>query len=229
MKPANRELVQAVPLYRRLSPEDAERLSAVATVKTYRKGELIFSEADPADVFYTVTSGRVKVFKATPSGKEVILEIFGSGHPLGALAVYEGRPFPASAIALEETTCVLVRKQDFYGLLERHPSLVRGLMAALTRRLVELTTRLAELTGGPVEARLARMFLKLAQDMGRPERGGQFIPMALSRQELADFTGTTIETCIRIMSRWGKDGIVLTEKEGFLIQDREELERIALE
>jgi len=229
VKPANRELVQAVPLYRRLSPEDADRLSAVATVKTFRKGEIIFSEADPADVFYTVASGRVKVFKATPSGKEVILEIFGSGDPLGALAAYEGRPFPASAVALEDTTCLLVRKQDFYGLLERHPSLVRGLLAALTRRLVELTTRLAELTGGPVEARLARMFMKLARDVGRPERGGLFVPMALSRQELADFTGTTIETCIRIMSRWGKEGIVLTEREGFLIQDRKALETIALE
>lgn len=229
MKPANRELVQAVPLYRRLSAEDAERLSAVAAVRTFRKGEILFSEGDPADLFYTVASGRVKVYKAAPSGKEIILEIFGPGDPLGALAVYEGRPFPASAQALEDTTCLLVRRQDFYGLLERHPSLVRGLLAALTRRLVELATRLSELTGGPVEARLARMFLKLARDMGRHERGGTFIPMALSRQELADFTGTTIETCIRIMSRWGKEGLVLTEKDGFLIQDQEALEEIALE
>lgn len=229
MKPANRELVQAVPLYRRLSAEDAERLSAVATVRTFQKGDILFSEGEPADLFYTVASGRVKVFKAAPSGKEVILEIFGPGDPLGALAVYEGRPFPASAQALEDTTCLLVHQRDFYGLLERHPSLVRGLLAALTRRLVELATRLSDLTGGHVEARLARMFLKLARDMGRPERGGIFIPMALSRQELADFTGTTIETCIRIMSRWGKDGLVHTEKDGFLIQDREALDGIALE
>jgi CRP-like cAMP-binding protein len=229
VSPTSREIVQTVPLYRRLSPEDAERLGAVATVRTFHKGETVFSEGDPADVFYTVARGRVKVFKTTPSGKDVILEIFGPGDPLGALAIYEGRPFPASAVALEETVCVAVRKQDFFGLLERHPSLVRGLLAALTRRLVELTTRLAELTGGPVEARLARMFLKLARDMGRPERGGTFIPMPLSRQELADFTGTTIETCIRIMSRWGKDGLVLTEKNGFLIQDREALEAVALD
>jgi CRP-like cAMP-binding protein len=229
VSPTSREVVQTVPLYRRLSPEDAERLGAVALVRTFHKGEIVFSEGDPADVFYTVARGRVKVFKTTPSGKDVILEIFGPGDPLGALAVYESRPFPASAVALEETVCVAVRKQDFFGLLERHPSLVRGLLAALTRRLVELTTRLAELTGGPVEARLARMFLKLARDMGRPERGGTFIPMPLSRQELADFTGTTIETCIRIMSRWGKDGLVLTEKDGFLIQDREALEDVALD
>jgi CRP-like cAMP-binding protein len=226
---ANRDIVQAVPLFRRLSPEDADHLGAVATVRTYRKGELLFSEGNPAEVFFTVAKGRAKVFKTTSAGKDVILEIFGPGDPIGALAVYEGRPFPASAVALEDTTCLVVHRQDFFGLLERHPSLVRGLLAALTRRLVELTTRLAELTGGPVEARLARLVLKLAREMGRPERGGVFIPLPLSRQELADFTGTTVETCIRIMSRWGKEGLVLTEKDGFLIQDRDALEAVAAE
>jgi CRP/FNR family transcriptional regulator len=97
---------------------------------------------------------------------------------------------------------------------------VRGLLLGLTHRLVELTNRLTDLTGGRVEARFARLFLKLAQDLGRPAPDGTLIPLALSRQELADMTGTTIETCIRIMSRWGKDDIVRTEKEGFLVVDK---------
>jgi CRP/FNR family transcriptional regulator len=79
-----------------------------------------------------------------------------------------------------------------------------------------------------VEPRFARLFLKLAQEQGRPERGGVFIPVALSRQELADMTGTTIETSIRIMSRWGKQRIVATEKDGFLVLNRGELETLAL-
>ena len=92
---------------------------------------------------------------------------------------------------------------------------------------MELTNRLAELTGGRIEPRFARLFLKLATEMGRAERGGTFIPLALSRQELADMTGTTIETCIRIMSRWNKEDVVRTEKDGFVVLDRAELERIA--
>jgi CRP-like cAMP-binding protein len=94
---------------------------------------------------------------------------------------------------------------------------------------VELTNRLAELTGGRIEPRFARLFLKLGSQMGRRERGGTFIPLALSRQELADLTGTTIETCIRIMSRWNKDEVVRTDKDGFVVLDRTELERIASE
>jgi CRP/FNR family transcriptional regulator len=73
------------------------------------------------------------------------------------------------------------------------------------------------------------LFLKLSGEMGRAERGGVFIPLVLSRQELADMTGTTIETGIRIMSRWGKEEVVRTEKDGFVVLDRQTLEAMAAE
>ena len=130
-------------------------------------------------------------------------------------------------MALEPTSCLVLPRRDFFQLLEQNPSLVRGVLTGLTSRLVELTRRITELTGGRIESRFARLFLKLADQMGRPERGGVFIPMPLSRQELADLTGTTIETCIRIMSRWGKDDVLRTEKDGFLLIDRSTLETLA--
>jgi len=105
---------------------------------------------------------------------------------------------------------------------------VRGLLIGLNHRLVELTTRLSELSGGRVEARLARFFLKLATDMGQRRPEGIFIALVLSRQELADMIGTTIETSIRIMSRWSKQDLVRTEKDGFIVVDRPALEAIAL-
>ncbi|MGE3509969.1 MAG: Crp/Fnr family transcriptional regulator [Vicinamibacterales bacterium] len=221
------EAFRTATIFRKVSPEDRQRLSRVARVASYVRGDLIFSEGDPSDAFYTITRGRVKIFKMLPTGKEVILEIFGTGDPLGAIAAYEGRPFPASATALEDTTCLILPRAAFFALLEQNPTLVRGLLYGMTQRLVELTNRLAELSSGRVEARLARLFLKLAESSGRAERGGLFVPLALSRQELADMTGTTIETCIRIMSRWGKQEVLLTEKEGFLVKDREVLEAVA--
>ncbi len=194
----------------------------------YDKGALLFSEGDGSDQLYTIVSGRVKVFKTTARGTDVILEIFGPGDPVGAVAVYESRPYPASAVALEPTTCLLISRQAFFTLLESHPTMVRGLLTGLTHRLVELTNRLAELSGGRIEARLARFFLKLANEMGQSRPEGTFIPLALSRQELADMIGTTIETAIRIMSRWGKDNLVRTEKDGFVVIDRAALETVAL-
>jgi CRP-like cAMP-binding protein len=222
------EALRRTTIFRRLSAEDRQRLTAVAGTRAYDKGVVIFSEGDPSDQLFTVIDGRVKVVKTTARGTDVILEIFGPGDPLGAVAVYESREYPATAVALEPTTCLVVPRQAFFALLERYPTLVRGLLTGLTHRLVELTNRLAEISIGRVEARLARFFLKLARDIGQRRTDGIFVPLVLSRQEIADMIGTTIETSIRIMSRWGKEQLVRTDKDGFLVIDQKALESIAL-
>src|SRR5262245_29538894 len=222
------DALRKTTIFRRLSPDDRQRLAAVAAVREFGKGEMLFAEGDGSDYLYTIVSGRVKVFKTTPRGTDVILEIFGPGDPVGAVAAYESRAYPATAVALEPTRCLLIPRQEFFRLLELYPSLVRGLLIGLTHRLVELTNRLAELSGGRVEARLARFFLKMAADMGQQRPEGTFVPLLLSRQEIADMIGTTVETSIRIMSRWGKQDLVRTEKDGFLVVDRRALEEIAL-
>ncbi len=221
------ELLRSSTLYRPLSREDQQRLARVSLAKSYEKGETIFSEGDAPDFLVTIASGRVKVVKMIPSGKEIILEIFGPGDPVGAVVAYEGRPYPASAVAIEPSSCILVRRTEFFALLEGHPSFVRGFLTGMAQRIVELTRRIPEVAGGRVETRFAHLFLKLAERVGRPCPGGRFVPMPLSRQELADLTGTTPETCIRIMSRWGKAGIVSTERDGFVVRDQAELTRLA--
>lgn len=222
------EALRGSVLFRRLKQEDRQRVAAVATVRAFDKGDMLFREGDGSDSLYTVLSGRVKVFKTTARGTDVILELFGPGDPVGAVAVYESRPYPASAIALAPTSCLLIPREAFFALLEGHPTMVRSLLVGLTHRLVELANRLAELSGGRIEGRLARFLLKLGTDLGQRRDDGVFIPLALSRQELADMVGTTVETAIRIMSRWGKDGVVRTDKDGFVIVDRAALEVVAL-
>jgi CRP-like cAMP-binding protein len=222
------DILRRTTIFRRLPADDRQRLAAVASVRDFEKGAALFSEGDASDSLYTVIEGRVKVFKVTARGTDVILEIFGPGDHVGAAAVYESRAYPASAVTLEPTRCLVIPRQAFFSLLETYPTMVRGLLIGLTHRLVELTNRLTELSGGRVEARLARFLLKLADDMGQRRPDGTFIPLALSRQEIADMIGTTIETSIRIMSRWGKQDVVRTEKEGFLVVDRSALEAIAM-
>jgi CRP/FNR family transcriptional regulator, nitrogen oxide reductase regulator len=227
--PPTDELLRTLPMFRRVSAEDRRHVIEVSHVRHFDRGSLLFREGDPSDFFTIVLGGRVKVFRATPAGKEVILEIFASGEPIGAVAVYEDRPFPASAMALDPVDCLIIPRRDFFTLIETHASLTRGLLLSLTHRLMELTRRLTELTGGRVETRFARLFLKLANEIGRRDetRGGIFVPMVLSRQELADLTGTTIESAIRIMSRWNKDGVLLTDKDGFVVVDTETLRSAA--
>lgn len=220
-------VLAVTPVFKKLSQADRRAVAQAAVLKRYEKGQMIFEQDAPSDAFYTIASGRVKVFRMLPTGKDVILHVFGKGDPVGAVAVYNDRPFPASAAAIEDTVCVAIPRAAFFRLIESQPSLVRGLLLGLTVRLVELTGRVAELSGSRIPPRFARLFLKLGAEMGRQERGGTFIPLALSRQELADMTGTTIETAIRIMSKWGKDDIVRTEKDGFVVLDRRALEETA--
>ena len=228
MVPNLDDILRRTTIFRRLTPDDRQRLAAVAHIRDYDKGDVLFSEGDASESMFTVVSGRVKVSKMTARGTDIILELFGPGDPVGAAAVYESRAYPATATALEPTMCLLIPRQAFFGLLETYPTLVRGLLVGLTHRLVELTARLTELSGGRVEARLARFLLKLADDMGQKRSEGVFIALVLSRQEIADMIGTTIETSIRIMSRWGKDNIVRTEKDGFVVVDRAALESVAM-
>ena len=224
--PTAEDVRRSSPFFRRLAEEDLERLASIAVTRNYEKGETLFSEGDVPAYLHTISSGRVKVIKRMPSGKEVILEIMGPGDPLGAVVAYEGNPYPATAVAQERTESLLMPRSELFAMLERHPSVVRGFLSGMARRIVELTQRIPEVAGGRVETRFAVLFLKLMDKLGRPEGDEVFIPLSLSRQDLADLTGTTLETSIRVMSRWGKEGVVATAPDGFRIADRDVLERL---
>ncbi len=212
-----------------LPPEERRRLLPYSRLTRYEKGDMIFREGDPSERFHTIVSGRVKISKYAPFGKELILEIFGPGDPFGAVAAYEGRPFPASAMALETTDVLSILRTDFFALIARHPEIARGLLLGLTRRLIELTQKLAQLSSGGVEYRVAALFLRLAEKLGEKKGSQVVIPLALSRQDIADMVGTTIETAIRIMSRWSRDGLVRTERASFVIENMAALEKIVSE
>jgi CRP/FNR family transcriptional regulator len=183
---------------------------------------VIFREGEPAERIWFLATGRVKIVKAA-GDRDIIIEILGDGEPVGAVAVYERRPFPATAIAMEPSELVSIPEREFFQLLASRPELTRRLLAGLTMRLMSVNKRIADMTGS-VEARASRLFLTLAGRLGTSDPdGGVVIPLAMSRQEIADLLGTTLETAIRLMSRWQKEGIVITRPDGFVIPDKDAL------
>ena len=205
----------AIPLLAGLKKDDREALAPLCRMRGYDKGDTIFHEGEPADRICFVHIGQVKIVKAA-GGRDVIIELLGPGEPVGAVAVFERRPFPASAVALEPSGILSIPEREFFALLEKRPEMMRQLLAGLTYRLMMVNKRIADLMGS-AELRAARLFLTLADRIGIPRETATFIPLPLSRQEIADLIGTTLETAIRLMSRWQKDGVVETEKSGFLI------------
>jgi CRP-like cAMP-binding protein len=218
---------EAIPILAALHAGDREALAPLCEMRGYEKGETIFREGDPGERIHFVFLGRVKIVKAGP-GRDLILEILGPGEPVGAVAAFEGRPFPASAIALEACGVVSIPERRFFELLEKRPEMTRRILAGLTMRLMNLNRHMADMLGS-VEYRAARLFLTLAAKMGQKRDGAIFIPVALSRQDIADLLGTTIETAIRVMSRWQKEGVVETEKNGFRVARPEALRAIGSE
>ena len=215
----------AIPILATLKAEDRAALSPLCELQAYEKGARIFDEGEPAERIYFLFIGRVKIVKSTPD-RDLIIEILGPGEPVGTVAAFERRPFPATAIAIEPCGVVSIPEREFFTLIERRPEITRRLLAGLTLRLITLNKRLADMTGS-VEYRMARLFSTLAERMGQEQGPTVFIPLALSRQEIADLAGTTIETAIRVMSRWQKEGVVETEKTGFLIRNLAALREIA--
>lgn len=215
----------AIPILAPLTADDRAALAPLCELRAFEKGEALFEEGRPALFIHFLFVGRVKIVKAAPD-RDLILEILGPGEPVGAVAVFERRPFPASAIALESCGTVSIPEREFFQLIEKRPEITRRILAGLTLRLMALNRRLADMTGS-VEYRTARLFTTLAERAGQERPQGVFVPIRLSRQDIADLVGTTIETAIRIMSRWQKDGLVDTDKDGFLIREVAALREMA--
>ena len=202
-------------------------LSTLAREERYRAREFVFMEGEPAEWFCLVRSGRVKILRASRGGKEVVLELLGPGEPFGGVAVIEQRPYPASAQATEASVVLKIPRQPIVALSERYPRLIREMALMIGRRLRDAHESVRSLAGDPVEARLAGALLRLAERDGTRGPRGITLPFTLTRQSLADMTGTTVETTIRIMSRWQKDQLVRDDAGRMVLTDPEALRAIA--
>jgi cAMP-binding proteins - catabolite gene activator and regulatory subunit of cAMP-dependent protein kinases len=214
----------AIPPPAALKREDRAAVEPLCRMRGYDKGDTIFLEGEPADRIHFLYTGRVKIVKAAGS-RDIILEILGPGEPIGAVAAFERRAYPAAAIAIEPSGVLSIPEREFFQLIERRPEMTRSLLGGLTLRLMMLNKRLADMTGS-AESKAARLLLTLAERLGERQGKGALISMPLSRQELADLLGITLETTIRLMSRWQKEDLVRTEKGGFHIPDLEALRNL---
>jgi CRP/FNR family transcriptional regulator len=195
---------------------ELEALARVTLEEAHRARGEIFMEGDTARWFYLVRSGHVKIVRHSKTGKDVVLELLGPGEIFGGVAVIEKRPYPASAQATEPTVVLKIPADPVIALAERHPAFIKEMALMIGRRLRAAHDSVASLAVDPVEARLAAILLRLAKREGTRSDKGVMLPFHLTRQSLADMTGTTVETAIRILSRWLRDGL-LEDDDGRLV------------
>jgi CRP-like cAMP-binding protein len=209
------DFLHANPVFASVPMRELQALAGVTRDTAYRAREAIFAEGEPALWFCVVRAGHVKIFRQARGGRDVVLELLGPGELFGGVAVLERRDYPASAQATEPSVVLKIPRDPIIAVSERHPSVIREMALMMGRRLRGAHESMASLATDPVEARLASILVRLADREGVPAAGGVALP-ALTRQSLADMAGTTVETTIRIVSRWLKTRVV-TERDGHLV------------
>jgi CRP/FNR family transcriptional regulator len=218
--------LRASPVFADLPARELESLAVAAREQACRAREYVFHEGDPALWLWLVKTGHVRIVRHSRAGKDVVLELLGPGEVFGGVAVIERRPYPAAAQATEPSVVVKIPADVLVGLAERHPSVVRE-MALLIGRRLRAAHDSVRLSVEPVESRLAAILLRLAEREGVRTKSGVELPFHLTRQSLADMSGTTVETAIRVVSRWQRDELVEDRGGRLVVRDVDVLRDLA--
>lgn len=194
----------------------------------FARGDFLWRAGDPAMAITVITSGLVKICQPLRQGQSTIVGLFGPRESLGDMAVIGRMGYPADALAASDSVEILrVEKTAVLDAMHRHPAVGIAINRSLVEHSNQLRGKIQILAAGSVERRLATLLVHLAERFGDElEDGCTGIPVVLSRTELACLVGTTVETTIRIMSRWQKAGLVETTADGFRLCNVEAMEAL---
>lgn len=217
-------VLKAAPLFAALNDPEIQALSARTLVRSWSAGELLFSEGEPCAGLYLIASGRVRIFKVSPSGREHVLAIEGPGSSIAELPVFDGGNYPASAAAVETSELLFISRKDFRAICLEHPEIALKLLQVVGARLRRLVGIIEELSFTTVRHRLISWILRQARAEGRATARGPAISLGATHQELASQIGTVRELVSRNMARLQAQGFIEVNGRELAILDAEGLE-----
>jgi CRP-like cAMP-binding protein len=206
-----------VPLFKGLRGEVLVRIVDRSYPTQKAAGEFFFNEGEPAEEFFVLTGGRVKLTQVTPEGHQVVLRLAGPGDAFGGAGAFGEPTYPITAEALEPSSALTWSSTSMRQLLETEPTVTLNAVHFVAARLHDLQRRHRELMTERVERRVARALLRLVQDAGRRVEAGVEIDFPVSRQDIAEMTGTTLFTVSRLLSGWEERGIVQSGRQRIVI------------
>lgn len=215
-------------LFAGMSPESLHAIARTLRTRRFRRGEVLFHEGDPGDALFIVASGAVKVVVPSEEGDEAILATLRRGDFLGELALLDGAPRSASAIALEPTEMMALPRDQFRSLVASEPAIRDALFAALTAELRRLTTHVAELHFLDITGRLASRLAHLAEEHGeRLPNGAVRLDAPLTQSDLASMIGATRQSVNKLLGEFEATGLLRLERDSIVIPDLEQLAQAA--
>jgi CRP-like cAMP-binding protein len=214
--------LRQVPLFEQLGDPELNRIALASREKAYPKNSVILFEDDPGDALYVVLRGQVKVVLIGEEGREVILSILSDGDFFGEMALIDDLPRSAHVIATQDSTLLVLRRDDFHRCLESSPRIALGLLRAMSRRLRQADDKIGGLVLLDVNGRVARLLLEFASD-----HGGQVIPRKVTHHTIAQMIGSSRETVSRTMREFADQGLIEVSRQSIAITNRERLEEMA--
>ena len=227
MASIDRSLVAGMPLFAGVAPADLDALLAEARSARYPKNAAVFSQGEEAHSFFLLLHGHVRAAKTTPAGQQVVVRYITPGETFGVAMAIGLSHYPATATAVDESVALTWPSPAWPRLVERHPGLAANTLQAVGARLQESHNRVIEMATEQVERRVAHALLRLVQQAGRKVEAGIEIDFPISRQDIAEMTGTTLHTVSRILSAWESDGLVEGGRQRIVLRDPHRLFQLA--
>jgi CRP/FNR family cyclic AMP-dependent transcriptional regulator len=203
---AGRIVLKRSPLFRGLSDDEFDRVVSLAVQRTFRNGEVIFSQGDPGDALHAIVSGRIRISAGTADGKEIFLNIMEAGETFGEIALLDGGARTATATAIAPSELVSIKRDPLFALLEREPRLALELLRLCGERLRWTSGLLEDAAFLEVPARLAKRLLSLAGLHG--ERNAEGTILRISQEDLAGFLGVSRQVVNQHLQSWKGKGWV---------------------
>jgi CRP-like cAMP-binding protein len=221
------ELLKQCPLFAGLREEDLKRIRGVALLKQVGKREVLFSDGEQAKGFYVILSGKVKLYKISPEGKEQILHMVSAPDAFAEAALFHEGSYPAFAEALVDSQLLFFPKRDFIHLIERNPQLSINMIISLSHFLRKFASLIEELSLKEVSSRVAKYLIDLSLKSAKDGKNPKEVDLDLSKTQLASKLGTISETLSRTLSKMKAKGVIDVRKNKILILNRELLEEMA--
>ncbi|NUO65721.1 MAG: Crp/Fnr family transcriptional regulator [Gemmatimonadaceae bacterium] len=205
-----RALLEQIPLFSRFSDEVRARLAARCLTRTYGAGHVLFTTGEPCRGLYIVESGRVRIYRTSPAGREQVLHTEGPGRPVAELPLFDGGPYPASAVTEVESRLVFLPGADFEALYRENPDVAEAVIRELGKRLRHLVHVTETLAFRDVAARLASFLAEYAEQHGVATAAGTEIVLDRTREELSQELGTARESVSRALKQLTQKGLIRT-------------------
>jgi CRP/FNR family transcriptional regulator len=214
-------------LFSGLNEENLAEVSSIATKRSYAKGEVLFTEGEPASGFFLVASGHVKLSKISSDGKEKVLHFAHPTETFAEAAFFGDGGYPAEARALEKVEALYFPRDAFMGLLERNPRFALNLIVALSLSVRRFARQIEELTFAEVPSRLAAYLVDLASKKSTTYQGTTYLDLEIKKGELASHLSTVSETLSRSLKKLKEDGVIEVKGSRVVIHNMGRLKEIA--